>query len=85
MTRRVELRPIETEADRELARTVELGPGDDRFVASVEESFKDAVEYAHAEPRMWTAWDGDELVGFVMLSDGVPAERLADDPTLVGP
>ena len=29
--------------------------------------------------------DGDHLVGFVMISDGIPVERLAADNDLVGP
>ena len=85
MTRRVQLRDIVTDADREAALRVRQGPGQDRFVASVEESFADAVRDARAMPRAWTVHDGDELVGFVMISDGIPAERLATDADLVGP
>ena len=36
-------------------------------------------------PRYWTVNDGDTIVGFVMISDGIPAERLATDKDLVGP
>ena len=86
MTRpRVELRDIVTDADRAAALAVEQGPGQDRFVASVEESFRHAIEDARAMPRYWTVNDGDEVVGFVMISDGIPAERLATDKDLVGP
>ncbi len=46
-------------------------------MASVEKSFADAVEDARAIPRMWAAYDGDRAVGFVMISDGIPAETLA--------
>jgi diamine N-acetyltransferase len=34
---------------------------------------------------MWSVRDDDLLVGFVMISDGIPAERLAADDDLVGP
>jgi diamine N-acetyltransferase len=82
---RVELRDIVTEADRAAALAVERGPGQERFVASVEESFRDAVVDARAVPRSWTVNDGDEVVGFVMISDGIPPERLATDTDLIGP
>jgi diamine N-acetyltransferase len=85
MTRRVELRDIVTEADRAAALAVERGPGQDRFVAGVDASFDDAVRDARAMPRYWTVNDGEDVVGFAMISDGVPAERLATDADLVGP
>ena len=85
MTPRVELREIVTEEDRAAALAVEQGPGQDRFVASVQESFDDAVRDARAVPRSWTVNVGDEVVGFVMISDGIPAERLASDADLLGP
>ena len=81
----VELRDIETDADREAVLTVRRGPGQDRFVAGVDESFRDAITYAHACPRMWAAYAGDEVVGFAMISDGIPDDRLATDDHLVGP
>jgi diamine N-acetyltransferase len=81
----VHLRPIVTDDDRAAALALELAPGQDRFVASVEESFRDAVTYVHAEPRYWTVHAGKAVVGFVMISDGIPMERLAADPELVGP
>ena len=34
---------------------------------------------------MWAAYDGDLVVGFVMISDGISAEVLASDAELVGP
>ncbi len=81
----VELRDIVTDADREAALALRRGAGQDRFVASVEKSFADAVEDARAIPRMWAAYDGDRAVGFVMISDGIPEETLAGDPELIGP
>lgn len=82
---RVELRDIVTDEDRAAVLALRLGPGQDRFVADVEESFRDASTYAHMCPRMWAVWAGDEVVGFAMISDGVPEARLAADPNLVGP
>lgn len=81
----VELRDIVTDADRQAALALQRGPGQERFVASVEKSFRDAAVDARAMPRMWAAYDGDRAVGFVMLSDGIPAETLAADPELIGP
>ena len=34
---------------------------------------------------MWAAYDGDHAVGFVMISDGIPADTLAADADIVGP
>jgi diamine N-acetyltransferase len=81
----VELRDIVTDADRQAALAVRRGPGQDRFVASVEKSFQDAVVDARARPRMWSVNDAEAVVGFVMISDGVLDEDLAADPELVGP
>jgi diamine N-acetyltransferase len=81
----VELRDIVTDADRAAAIAVRAGPGQDRFVASVEQSLRDAVAYAHGKPRYWTVNDGDQVVGFVMLSDGVAPEVVAEDPHMVSP
>jgi diamine N-acetyltransferase len=82
---RVELRDIVTEADRAAAIAIRRGPGQDQFVASVESSLGEAVEYPEACARYWTVNDGDRVVGFVMLSDGIAADVLEADPTLVGP
>jgi len=81
----VELRDIVTDADREAVVALELIPGQDRFVASVEDSFQDAIDDARAVPRMWSVNDGGRVVGFAMISDGIPAERLASDRDLMGP
>ena len=51
---KVHLRDILTDADRVAALRVRQGPGQDRFVASVEESFADAVRDPRACPRYWT-------------------------------
>ncbi len=34
---------------------------------------------------MWSVVAGERVVGFVMISDGIPAERLASDDDLLGP
>ena len=81
----VELRDIVTEADRQGVLALEVAPGQDRFVASVEDSFRDAIDDARAVPRMWSINDRDRVVGFAMISDGIPVERLASDPDLIGP
>jgi diamine N-acetyltransferase len=81
----VELRDVVSEADRVAALAVRRGPGQERFVASVEASFADAIRDSRACPRFWTINDGTEVVGFTMISDGIPAERLAADVDLIGP
>lgn len=81
----VQLRDIVTEADRATALALRRGPGQDEFVASVETSFAEAVQYPEARARYWAICDGDTAVGFAMISDGIPEEVLADDPTLLGP
>jgi diamine N-acetyltransferase len=51
----------------------------------MESHFEDAETDARACPRMWSVHDGDALVGFVMISDDIPAETLAAADDLVGP
>jgi diamine N-acetyltransferase len=82
---RVALRDIVTDADRAAALKVRVAPGQEQFVASVESSFLDAERYPEALARYWAAYDDDQIVGFVMISDGIPEEVLDADPTLVGP
>ena len=81
----VQLRDIVTEADRQAVLALEVAPGQDRFVASVEDSFRDAIDDARAVPRMWSVNNRSRVVGFVMISDGIPAERLTSDRDLIGP
>ena len=81
----VQLLDIVTDADRAAVLGLRLKPGQDRFVASVEESLEEAVVDTRGCPRMWSAYDNEQLVGFVMISDGIPAERLATDDDLIGP
>ena len=84
----IRLADIVTDADRAAVLAVERGPGQDAFVSSVAASLQDAIDDARANPRMWAVRAGDEageVVGFVMISDGISHAQLADDPTLIGP
>lgn len=80
----VELRDIVTDTDKAAVLVVRRGPGQDQFVASVEESLQDAADNERACPRMWSVHDDGQLVGFVMISDGIPLERLAPTTTSSG-
>ena len=81
----VSLRDIVTEDDRAAALGVRGAPGQEQFVASVEQSLADAERDRRARPRYWTINDGSEVVGFAMISDGIPEDELAADDELVGP
>jgi diamine N-acetyltransferase len=81
----VQLHDIATDEDRAAVMTLRRGPGQERYLGSMEDHVEDAVADARACPRMWSVHDGEHLVGFVMISDGIPAERLAADEDLVGP
>ena len=87
MTVAVELRDIVTDADRAAVLALRRGPGQERYLGSMASHFEDAVADAHARPRMWSVHDGasGQLVGFVMISDDIPAETLAADDEIVGP
>jgi len=83
----VSLRDIATNADRAAVLALRRGPGQDRYLGPMESHFEDAGEDAHACPRMWSVHDSAtaELVGFVMISDDIPAETLAARDDTVGP
>jgi diamine N-acetyltransferase len=81
----VQLRDIVTEDDVEAVMGLRRGPGQDRYLGMMISHFEDAIADAKACPRMWSVHDGDQLVGFVMISDNIPAETLAADDELVGP
>jgi len=78
---RVVLRDILTEADKATVMDLRRGPGQERYLGSMESHFEDAADEPRAKPRMWSVRDGDQVVGFVMISDGI--EQLDED--LVGP
>jgi diamine N-acetyltransferase len=77
----VELRDIVTDADREAVLALQRAPGQERYLGSMASHFEDAADEPRAKPRFWSVHDGDQLVGFVMISDNV--EDLGDD--LLGP
>jgi diamine N-acetyltransferase len=83
----VELRDIATEDEVEAVMGLRRGPGQDRYLGSMISHFEDAIADAKACPRMWSihARDSGQLVGFAMISDGIPAETLAADDDIVGP
>lgn len=83
----VELRDIVTEDDVQAVMGLRRGPGQDRYLGSMISHFEDAIADAKACPRMCSIHDAHtgQLVGFVMISDGIPAETLADDDDIVGP
>jgi len=85
MSPKVELRDIVADDDRARAMALRTGPGQDAFVATVEQSFADALEHPEACARYWAVYDGDEPVGFAMISDNIPRQTLEADPTLAGP
>ncbi|MCG8923730.1 GNAT family N-acetyltransferase [Lentzea sp. CC55] len=69
-----------TDANRDAVVAVRVHPAQERFVASVERSFRDAEENPDANPWFRAVYDGEEPVGFVMLSwDVTPV------PGLIGP
>jgi len=84
---RVELRDLVTEDDDEAVMGLRRGPGQERYLGPMVSHFEDAISDAKACPRMWSVHDADtsQLVGFVMISDNIPAEDLAADDDMVGP
>ncbi len=81
----VQLRDIVTEDDVEAVMGLRRGPGQDRYLGSMISHFEDAIFDAKACPRMWSVHAGDELVGFVMISDDIPQATLDTDDEVVGP
>jgi len=81
----VQLHDIVSEDDVEAVMGLRRGPGQDRYLGSRISHFEDAIADARARPRMWAIKDGEQLVGFVMISDGIPADTLAADDDIVGP
>jgi diamine N-acetyltransferase len=77
----VQLRDIVTEADRKAVLALQRAPGQERFLGSMGSHFEDAAAEPRAAPRMWSVHDGDQLVGFVMISDGIEVM----EPDLLGP
>jgi diamine N-acetyltransferase len=84
---KVELRDLVTEDDDEAVMGLRRGPGQERYLGRMISHFEDAISDAKACPRMWSVHDTQtgRLVGFVMISDNIPAEDLAADDDMVGP
>src|SRR5918995_7131698 len=80
----VELREILTEGDRRAELGLRPGPGQDAYLDSMEDILAEAEEEARAMPRRWAVHDAGSgrLVGFAMISDGIPEPM---DEDLVGP
>ena len=78
---RVQLHDIVTDADREAVLGLQRAPGQERFLGSMESHFEDAIADARAMPRMWSVHDGEQLVGFVMISDNIEVI----EPDMLGP
>ena len=81
---RVRLRELVTEEDRASVLGLRLGPGQDRYLNTIESIFVEAEEDSRAMPRQWAVHDAEsgDLVGFTIISDNIP-EPIDDD--LVGP
>jgi diamine N-acetyltransferase len=80
----VELRDIVAPQDRTAVMDLRLGPGQDRYLNSMESIFAEADLEQRAMPHPWAVLDADSgtVVGFVMISDNIP-QPIDDD--IVGP
>jgi diamine N-acetyltransferase len=81
----VQLHDIVSEDDVESVMGLRRGPGQERYLGVMISHFEDAIADAKACPRTWAVKDGQRLVGFVMIGDGIPQEVLDGDDELVGP
>jgi diamine N-acetyltransferase len=80
----VRLREVENEQDRASVLGLRLGPGQDRYLDTMQDILAEADEEQRAMPHPWAVHDAEtgSLVGFVMISDNIPQPM---DPDLVGP
>ena len=80
----VELKHIVRPQDRAAVMGLRRGPGQDRYLNSMESIFAEADSEQRAMPRPWAIFDPRSgiVVGFAMISDNIP-EPIDDD--LVGP
>ena len=74
------LREID-DANRTAVVGLKVAPGQEQFVSSVAGSLAEAEQYRHANPWYRAVYDGDEPVGFVMLSWNVQPQP----PEILGP
>ena len=83
----VQLRDLVTEDDDEAVMGLRRGPGQERYLGRMISHFEDAISDAKACPRMWSVHDAEtgQLVGFVMISDGIPQDVLDANDDIVGP
>jgi diamine N-acetyltransferase len=81
----VQLRDIVSEDDYQAVLGLRRGPGQERYLGTMISHFEDSIADAKACPRYWSVHDRETLVGFVMISDNIPAETLAADEDIVGP
>jgi diamine N-acetyltransferase len=81
---RVDLRDIVGPEDRALVMALRRGPGQDKYLNSMEDIFAEADKEWRAMPHPWMVRDAETgaLVGFVMISDNIPQPM---DEDLVGP
>ncbi|MET9633810.1 GNAT family N-acetyltransferase [Lentzea sp. NPDC006480] len=79
MTAQIKLVEI-TDANRDAVVALRVHPAQERFVASVENSFRDAERHPEAKPWFRAVYDGDVPVGFVMVS-----WNLVPGPEMRGP
>jgi diamine N-acetyltransferase len=70
-TAHVSLREI-TDANRPAVESLAVAPGQENYVAGVAESLVEAADTPAACPWYRAVYAGDEPVGFLMLSDGIP-------------
>jgi len=61
--------------------SVQLAPGQERFVTTVQQSLDEATEWSHANPWYRAVYVGGEPVGFLMLSWNVEPQP----PDIIGP
>ncbi|MFN8156448.1 MAG: GNAT family N-acetyltransferase [Candidatus Nanopelagicales bacterium] len=76
----VTLREI-TDENRDAVLALRVSEEQSEYVADVAQSLADAVQYPEAKAWYRAVYADDELVGFVMISDGITDP----DPTLLGP
>src|SRR5262245_42490827 len=60
-----------TEGNRDALEALRRGPGQDAFINSVAEAFQEADDEPDGRAVPFGLYDGDDLVGFVMISDEV--------------
>ncbi len=66
----VSLRPI-TESNRPAVEALRVAPGQERFVSSVVDSLREAVDEPGGRAMYWGVYADETPVGFVMISDEV--------------